>query len=203
MPKEICRHFQKKFPGWSFKLALTYTPEKNNFGAACPAFSLPATDGKTYSQADFLNGKPLVIMFICNHCPYVKAIEERLITLAADLKKAEINVVGICSNDEINYPDDSFANLKKRAEEKNYGFPYLHDKSQQVARTFGAVCTPDFFVYDNAGQLAYRGQLDDSWKDPGLVKHRELFEAVIELSKNQTISRPQIPAMGCSIKWVK
>lgn len=184
-------------------MALTYTPEKNDFGADCPDFSLPATDGKTYSRADFLNGKPLVVMFICNHCPYVKAIEDRLITLAADLKKLGIHVVGISSNDEIQYPADSFANLKKCAEEKNYGFPYLHDKSQQVARIFGAVCTPDFFVYDNSGQLAYRGQLDDSWKDPSQVKHRELFDAVVELSQNRPISRRQTPAMGCSIKWVK
>lgn len=183
-------------------MALTYTPQ-DKLGADCPDFSLPATDGKTYDRADFLNGKPLVIMFICNHCPYVKAIEDRLIQLAADLKMQGIHVVGICSNDEVNYPDDSFLNLKKRAEEKNYAFPYLHDRTQQVAKSFGAVCTPDFFVYDNSGLLAYRGQLDDSWKDPSLVQNRELYNAVIELSRNETISRPQKPAIGCSIKWVK
>lgn len=183
-------------------MALTYTPQ-DNLGADCPDFSLPATDGKTYKRADFINGKPLVIMFICNHCPYVKAIEDRLIKLATDLKIHGINVVGISSNDEINYPEDSFLNLKKRAEEKNYSFPYLHDKSQQAARDFGAVCTPDFFVYNNNGHLAYRGQLDDSWKEPSLVKNRELYDAVIELSQNKAVSRQQKPAMGCSIKWVK
>ena len=184
-------------------MALTYTPEKNQFGSDCPDFKLPAVDGKSYQKTDFLNGRPLVVMFICNHCPYVQAIEDRLIQLAADLKKHSIHVVGICSNDDKNYPDDSFANLKKRAEEKNYPFVYLHDETQQIARTFGAVCTPDFFVFDNSGKLAYRGRLDDSWKNASQVQQRELFDAVIELHSNKPISRPQIPSMGCSIKWVK
>lgn len=184
-------------------MALTYTPEKNEFGKPCPTFSLPATDGHNYKASDFLVGKPLVIMFICNHCPYVKAIEDRLIQLGRDLQKLNIPVVAICSNDDKNYPDDSFENLKKRSLEKSYPFVYLHDHTQEVARAFGAVCTPDFFVYDSQGLLAYRGQLDDSWKDPTQVKNRELYDAVIELSQNLPISKKQTPAMGCSIKWVK
>lgn len=180
-----------------------YTPEKIQFGIACPDFQLPGVDGKTYQLKDFLNSNPLVIMFICNHCPYVKAIEDRLITLGQDLKKLNINVVGICANDPTTYTEDSFENLKKRAQDKNYPFVYLHDESQKVAQSFGAICTPDYFVYDQNNKLAYRGRLDDSWKDESKVQKRELYNAVIELSRNQKISAPQIPSMGCSIKWVK
>ncbi|MEK6627443.1 MAG: thioredoxin family protein [Bdellovibrionota bacterium] len=184
-------------------MALVHTPEKIEFGQDLPDFLLLATDGKSYKKKDFLNHNPLVVMFICNHCPYVKAIEDRLIALGHDLKKLNINVIAICSNDEVNYPDDSYQNLKKRAEEKKYPFVYLHDKTQEVAKRFGAVCTPDFFVYDQQAKLSYRGNLDDSWKEPSQVKNRELFDAVIELSQNKKISRPQTPSMGCSIKWIK
>lgn len=180
-----------------------YTPETNEFGKSLPDFSLLATDGKTYSHTDFINNRPLVIMFICNHCPYVQAIEDRLITLGQDLKKLNVNVVAICSNDAESYPDDSYDNLKKRAEEKKYSFTYLYDETQQVAKTFGAVCTPDYFVYDQNAKLAYRGRLDDSWKDASQVKTRELYEAVLELADNKPITRTQTPSMGCSIKWVK
>lgn len=180
-----------------------YTPEKPELGKPCPDFNLPATDGKTYSLSNFKNGKPFLIMFICNHCPYVKAIEDRLITLGSDLKKLDINVVAICANDPQSYPEDSFTNLKKRAEEKNYSFIYLHDLSQQVAKRFGAICTPDYYVYDAQGKLAYRGRLDDSWKDPALVTTREMYDAILEISAGKAISKPQIPSMGCSIKWVK
>ncbi len=180
-----------------------YTPEKIEFGLSCPDFNLPATDGKTYSLKDFQNGYPLAVMFICNHCPYVKAIEDRLITLGHDLKKLGVNLVAICANDEFSYPEDSFVNLKKRAEERNYPFIYLHDKLQTVAKKFGALCTPDYFVYDSQTKLAYRGRLDDSWKDESQVKTRELFNAVTQLLNNQRISVPQVPSMGCSIKWIK
>ncbi|MBC7465889.1 MAG: thioredoxin family protein [Bdellovibrio sp.] len=180
-----------------------YTPEKPQFGLACPDFTLPATDGKTYSLKDFTNGKPFVVMFICNHCPYVKAIEGRLIQLGHDLKKHDINVIAICSNDAVTYSDDSFENLRTRAEEKKYPFVYLHDESQTVAKTFGAICTPDYFVYDGHARLTYRGRLDDSWKDPTLVTMREMYDAVLEIAAGQAISKPQTPSMGCSIKWIK
>lgn len=183
-------------------MALIHTP-KVELGQNCVDFTLPSVDGKTYSLNDFKNGHPLVIMFICNHCPYVKAIEDRLIQLGHDLNKQKINVVAICSNDENNYPDDSFENLKKRFFEKKYSFVYLHDKTQQTAKDFGAVCTPDYFVYDKNLKLAYRGRLDDSWKDAGSVTKRELFDAVLRLDKNQLIDFEQVPSMGCSIKWIK
>jgi peroxiredoxin len=183
-------------------MALTYTPDPE-IGKPCPDFTLPAVDGKIYSLIDFKNGHSLVVMFICNHCPYVKAIEDRLITLGNTLKARNINVVAICSNDAENYPDDSFENLKKRAKEKNYPFVYLHDETQQVAKTFGAVCTPDFFVYDKGNKLAYRGRLDDSWKEPDKVTRQELLEAVMKLEENQSLTEKQTPSMGCNIKWYK
>ncbi len=183
-------------------MALVHTPSPE-FGQDCPDFTLLATDVKTYSKKDFLNGKPFAVMFICNHCPYVKAIEDRLITLGHDLKKQGMNLVAICSNDGDSYPDDNFENLQKRAREKNYPFVYLHDKAQKIAKDFGAVCTPDYFVYDKNARLAYRGRLDDSWKDPALVTKRELFEAMLELNQEKPLSRAQVPSMGCSIKWLK
>lgn len=182
-------------------MATTFTPFAD-LGNDCPDFSLPAVDGKTYGLKDFSNGNPLVVMFICNHCPYVQAVEDRLIALGADLKAQGVNVVAICANDAKDHPEDSFENLQKRWKEKNYSFMYLHDESQKVAHQFGAVCTPDFFVYDKNLKLAYRGRLDDSWKDPAKVTQRELYNAVQKLLKNETLSDKQTPSMGCSIKWV-
>lgn len=181
-------------------MALTYTPE-NELGKDCPDFKLLGVDGKNYELKDFSNGKPLLIMFICNHCPYVKAIEDRLITLAHDLKKLGMNTVAICSNVSTKYKEDSFEGLKQRWEEKSYPFIYLHDEAQDVAKNFGAVCTPDFFVYDSNLKLAYRGRLDDSWKDETLVTKRELFSAMLNLNEKQQLTEKQTPSMGCSIKW--
>lgn len=178
-------------------------PPTTQAGLPIPNFTLPGVDGKIYSSEDFKNGQPLVVMFICNHCPYVKAIEDRLITLGHDLKKHHIHVVAICSNDEITYPEDAFENLKARYFEKNYSFYYLHDKTQAVAKSFGAVCTPDYFVYDKKGQLAYRGRLDDSWKDPSQVTKRELYDAVMLIKNNQPLNFTETASMGCSIKWIK
>ncbi len=183
-------------------MALTYTPEQIS-PTPCPDFDLLALDGKNYSLSNFKNGNPVLFMFICNHCPYVKAIEDRLIQLADDLKKENIHVVAICSNDEVNYPEDSFGNLKKRSVEKKYPFVYLYDKTQQVAKNFGAVCTPDFFLYDRELKLKYRGRLDDSWKDPSLVRNRELYLAALDLKYKNELSFNQTPSMGCSIKWIK
>ncbi|XGC79913.1 thioredoxin family protein [Bdellovibrio bacteriovorus] len=182
-------------------MALTFTPFPE-LGNDCPDFTLPAVDGKTYSLKDFPKGSPLVVMFICNHCPYVQAIEDRLITLGNDLKKQNVPVIGICSNDAKSHPEDSFENLKARAQEKNYPFVYLHDETQEVAHKFGAVCTPDYFVYDKNHKLAYRGRLDDSWKDASKVTKRELYDAVQALLKDQKATDEQVASMGCSIKWI-
>ena len=181
-------------------MALTFTPE-NELGKTCPDFKLLGVDGNHYELKDFTNGRPLLIMFICNHCPYVKAIEDRLIDLGHDLKKLNMNVVAICSNVSSKYKEDSFEGIKQRWQEKSYPFIYLHDESQEVAKNFGAVCTPDFFVYDGNLKLAYRGRLDDSWKDETLVTKKELFDAMIKLNNKQQLIEKQIPSMGCSIKW--
>ncbi len=180
-----------------------YTPEKPDFNSSCPDFTLPGVNGGVFSLVQFLNKKPFLIMFICNHCPYVNAIEDRLIQLALDLKKQDMNVIAICSNDQETYPDDSLPQLQKRMLDKKYPFFYLHDESQDVAKKFGAICTPDFFVYNQEAKLSYRGRLDDSWKDETLVTSRELFTAMQELAANQPISKPQTPSAGCSIKWIK
>lgn len=182
-------------------MALMHTPSSDQ-KLFVPDFTLPGLDGHTYQLKDFKNGHSLVVMFICNHCPYVKAIEDRLIQLGKDLKNMQVHLVAICSNDEVSYPADSFENLKNNWNEKKMGFTYLHDKTQTVAKTFGAVCTPDFFVYNPEGQLSYRGRLDDSWKESEKVTQRELLNAVIELENGRT---PQFetPSMGCSIKWIQ
>lgn len=182
-------------------MALTYTPE-NELGQKAPDFKLPAIDGTSWSLSDIQKGNPFLVMFICNHCPYVQAIEDRLIQLGHDLKKLNIPVVAISSNDAQAYPDDSFVEMKKRSQLKKYSFPYLHDDSQDVAKMFGAVCTPDFFLYNKKGQLAYRGRLDDNWKDASKVTKQELFLAAKNLLTDDHYPE-QRPSMGCSIKWKK
>jgi len=187
-------------------MALTYTP-RGELGSTCPDFSLPSVDGKKVSLADFAtSAQVLVVMFICSHCPYVKAIEDRLIALAAEFAGRPVAFVGICSNDSYDYPEDAPAALLARWREKGYGFPYLIDESQEVARAFGAVCTPDFFVYDRNRKLAYRGRLDDSWRAPERVQRRELRDAVVALLEAGGTApgkglTEQNPSMGCSIKW--
>jgi peroxiredoxin len=170
-------------------------------GTRCPDFRLPAVDGRSYARDDFARAPVLVVMFICNHCPYVKAVEDRLIELNRQYAPRGVQVVGVCSNDAVNYPDDAFDRLAERWRQKGYGFPYLHDESQEVARAFGAVCTPDIFVYDRDRQLVYRGRIDDSWKDPSRVIRRELADALDALLAGGRPSAEQKPSLGCSIKW--
>jgi peroxiredoxin len=170
-------------------------------GAPCPDFRLPAVDGNRYRRDDFGAKPVLVVMFICNHCPYVKAVEDRLITLARALEPRGVQFVAVCANDADSYPDDAFDKLAARWRERGYGFPYLHDEAQDVARAFGAVCTPDIFVFDRDRRLAYRGRIDDSWKDETRVTRRELADAIEALLAGRQPSREQRPSMGCSIKW--
>lgn len=181
-------------------MALTYTPA-GELGARCPDFKLPSVDGKTYALKDFADSKILIVGFICNHCPYVQAIEGRLIHLAQSWEGKGAQFVGICSNDPTDHPEDKPEALKKRWLEKNYKFPYLVDESQATARAFAAVCTPDFFVFDQDRRLAYRGRLDDSWKNQENVKNEELKTAVAKLLAGQPLDSIQNPSMGCSIKW--
>jgi peroxiredoxin len=171
-------------------------------GMDAPAFRLPGTDGNTWELDDFDDADIFVAMFICNHCPYVKAVRERLIELADDFEDESVAFVAINPNDAEEYPDDSFERMKEVADEYDYPFPYLRDESQQVALDYGAVCTPDIFVFDDARQLAYRGRVDDNWKEPDDVTREDLRIAIETLLEGD---RPdpdeQHPSRGCSIKW--
>ena len=170
-------------------------------GMECPNFNLTSVEGKSIQLNDFQNKEVLLVMFICNHCPYVKAIEDRLIKLGLDYSEKSVQLIAICSNDPSEYPEDSPENLLKRSREKNYPFPYLLDETQQVAQQFGAVCTPDFFMFNGSRKLVYRGRLDDSWKDPSLVQKQELRDAIETTLEGKTPPIEQKPSMGCSIKW--
>lgn len=183
-------------------MALTYTPA-GELGSTCPDFNLPGVDGKIFARKDFASAKALVVMFICNHCPYVKAIEERIIKLAHEMIPQGAAFVGVCSNDPSDYPEDQPSELLKRWRELNYGFPYLIDESQKMARDFGAVCTPDIYVYDSTHKLRYRGRLDDSWRNPQTVKREELKIALNNVLQNLPNVGVQNSSMGCSIKWKK
>ena len=170
-------------------------------GTPCPDFHLPSVDAKKYRRDDFKDRQVLVVMFICNHCPYVMAVEDRIIQLRREYEGKSVQLVGICSNDPTDYPDDSLENLKKRWTQKQYGFPYLHDLEQSAAKVFGAVCTPEFYVYGPDRKLAYHGRLDDNWQQADKVTRREIKEAIDLLLAGKKPSAKQTPSMGCSIKW--
>lgn len=170
-------------------------------GTDCPSFSLNSVDNKSYGLKDFKDSSALLVAFICNHCPYVRAIEDRLIAMRKAFSIEELAIVGICANDPIGYPDDKPENLYVRWKEKEYGFPYLIDAEQTVAKSFGAVCTPDLFLFDGERKLFYHGQLDDHWRDASLVKREYLKEAIGAILKKQRPPKEQKPSMGCSIKW--
>jgi peroxiredoxin len=172
-----------------------------DFGWKAPAFRLPATDGRTLSLADIRGERGTLIVFICNHCPYVKAIVSRLVRDAAELQALGIGVAAICANDSTAYPADSFDGMKAFAEAHGFTFPYLHDDSQEVARAYEAVCTPDFFGFNAADELQYRGRLDESKATLVPDARRELFEAMIAVAETGQGPREQTPSMGCSIKW--
>ncbi|MFY9699523.1 MAG: thioredoxin family protein [Rhodoplanes sp.] len=177
------------------------TAESTVLGTPAPQFRLPATDGKTYALQDIAGSKGTVIVFICNHCPYVKAVIDRLVQDANALMAEGIGFAAICSNDAENYPDDSFDNMKRFAEKHGFSFPYLHDEDQSVARAYGAMCTPDFFGYDAQLKLRYRGRLDEGRTTPPPANaRRELVEAKRAIAQGKAPSG-QMPSVGCSIKW--
>ena len=172
-----------------------------DFGWKAPDFRLPATDGKSWSLADVRGPRGTLIVFICNHCPYVKAVVPRLVRDAKDLQSAGLGVAAISSNDSSAYPEDSFDNMKAFAETHGFTFPYLHDESQEVARAYEAVCTPDFFGFNADDELQYRGRLDESKTTLVPDARRELYEAMMAVARTGHGPREQIPSMGCSIKW--
>lgn len=173
-----------------------------DFGAPAVDFELPGIDGRNWTLADCKGENGLLIMFICNHCPYVKAIRERLVRDTRELLDYGINSVAIMANDPAQYEEDSFENMQKVAAEYEFPFPYLIDESQAVAKAYGAVCTPDFFGYNGDLELQFRGRLDASRKETAPEDaHRDLFEAMVQVAKTGQGPAEQIPSMGCSIKW--
>jgi peroxiredoxin len=171
-------------------------------GMKAPDFSLPDTDGKRVSLSDLAGAPALLVMFICNHCPYVKHVKRDLARLAAEYGKRGAAIVGINSNDASAYPDDSPENMKKERAAFGYGFPYLYDETQEVARAYRAACTPDFYVFDRDRRLAYRGQLDDSRPGNGIpVTGKDLRAALDAVLAGRPAPAGQKPSMGCNIKW--
>jgi peroxiredoxin len=172
-----------------------------DFGWQALDFDLPATDGKRYRLSDVRGQNGLLLMFICNHCPYVKAVRSRIIRDCRELATHGIGCVAISSNDPADYPEDSFENMKQVAKQFDYPFPYLYDETQEVARAYGAVCTPDFFGFNKALELQYRGRLDSSRTSPVPDARRDLFEAMLQVARTAKGPAEQIASMGCSIKW--
>ena len=170
-------------------------------GAPAHDFSLPGTDGKIWSLENFKDKKALAIIFMCNHCPYVKAVLQRLIDLQNDYADRSAQLVGINSNDAVKYPDDSMENMQKTAREKGFSFPYLFDESQEVAKKYKAVCTPDIYVYGEERKLIYRGRIDDNWERPEKVTRQDLRDAIESILSGNKVSDDQVSSMGCSIKW--
>jgi len=172
-----------------------------DFGARAPDFVLPATDGKTYRLADIQGPKGTLVMFICNHCPFVKAVIDRIVADAKILQAVGIGITAVCANDAGEYPEDSPEKMVSFAKTHGFTFPYLHDATQETARAYGAVCTPDFFGYNAAGELQYRGRLDASRMEPVPNARRELLEAMQQIAATGQGPREQVPSMGCNIKW--
>ena len=172
-----------------------------SLGTAAIDFKLPGIDGVEYSLDTFADSKVLVIIFMCNHCPYVKAVIQRLIDLQEDTLSQGVRLVGINCNDAQKYPDDSFESMQKVAMEWGMNFSYLFDESQTVAKKYDAVCTPDIYVYGKEKKLLYRGRMDDNWENVEQVTQRDLKQAIDCILAGQEVPAKQVPSMGCSIKW--
>ena len=171
-------------------------------GSALIPFSLPGTDGKTYSDASFKDARVLVVIFTCNHCPYAKAVEDRLVAIQRDYRDKGVALVAINPNDATKYPEDGFDAMKVRATEKSFNFPYLRDETQAIARAYDAACTPDLFVFDESRHLVYNGRIDDNWKEPENVTKHELRELLDATLAGTQVDFEHVPSMGCSIKWL-
>ncbi|MGV6811859.1 MAG: thioredoxin family protein [Brevirhabdus sp.] len=181
---------------------MAVTPPVCDFDWPAPDFALPGTDGKTYTLDDVKGPNGTLVMFICNHCPYVLAVLDRILRDAKELQDMGVGVVAISSNDVETYPQDSFENMAKMAEEQGFTFPYLYDESQDIARAYDAACTPDFFGFNADMGLQYRGRLDASRKEAGPADlRRDLFEAMKQVAETGKGPAEQVPSMGCSIKW--
>ena len=200
----------KGFPGKKFSYifgkVLTMARTLSNMlplDTIAPGFTLPDTvSGKMVSLDELKSEQATVVMFICNHCPFVKHVDEQLVAMAQDYQAKGVSFIAISSNDAENYPQDRPELMKAEAEKLHYPFPYLYDESQGVAKAYNAACTPDFYVFDGNLKCAYRGQLDDSRPDNGKpVTGSDLRLALDEILEEKAVSAPQIPSLGCNIKW--
>jgi peroxiredoxin len=173
----------------------------SDIGAQAPDFELVGTDGRRYRRDQLAGPNGLLVMFICNHCPYVKAVIDKIVRDAAALKPQGIGSVAISSNDPTDYPEDSFENMKTVAARLHFPFPYLWDETQDVAKAYGAVCTPEFFGYNGKLELQYRGRLDDSGRSSKPDAPRELYDAMVQVARTGKGPASQTASIGCSIKW--
>ena len=170
-------------------------------GDAAPDFSLPGVDGNTHALADFGDATALVVVFSCNHCPYVQAYEDRLIAIQRDYETRKVRLVAINSNDDRTYPEDSFEQMAARSRAQGFNFPYLRDASQAVAHAYGATHTPHLFVFDRARRLRYTGKIDDNWQNPRAVTRRYLRDALDAILQDHAPTESTTHAIGCTIKW--
>ena len=177
---------------------MSYIP----LGTTSPDFHLKATDNNFYNLSSFSDKNILVVMFTCNHCPFVKAYEDRLIKIQEDYSNRSVSLVAINSNETINYPEDTFEKMQTRVTEKSYNFPYLRDEDQSVASSYGASFTPEIFVFDSDRKLRYHGRIDDN-KDPDSVTSSDLRLALDAILSDSTVDNPETHGIGCSIKWAK
>jgi peroxiredoxin len=174
---------------------------KLSIGSTIPGFKLPGTDENNYSPESFKDSKGLIVIFSCNHCPYVQAYEERMINIQNQYRNKGIVVIAINPNDSTTHPDDSFDNMKKRATEKKFNFIYLRDEDQSVAKSFDATHTPEIFLFNDERKLIYHGKIDDNWQEPAKVVNAYLKNAIEEMLNGNEISVPETYSIGCTIKW--
>jgi len=175
--------------------------DKLKIGSKAPDFNLLGVDNKFYSLDSFADKKILIVIFSCNHCPYVQAYEQRIISIQKEFSEKGVQIVAINSNEDKNYPEDSFDQMIKRSNEKQFNFPYLRDETQEVAKAYGATHTPEIFLFDQERKLRYHGKIDDNWKEPEKVKYQYLRKAIEEVLEGKEVSIPETFSIGCTIKW--
>jgi peroxiredoxin len=175
--------------------------DKLKIGSKAPDFNLLGVDNKFNSLDSFADKKILIVIFSCNHCPYVQAYEQRIISIQKEFSEKGVQIVAINSNEDKNYPEDSFDEMIKRSNEKQFNFPYLRDETQEVAKAYGATHTPEIFLFDQERKLRYHGKIDDNWKEPEKVKYQYLRKAIEEVLEGKEVSIPETFSIGCTIKW--
>ena len=175
--------------------------KKLEIGQRAPEFCLPGVDGKDHALSQYKDKKVVVVMFTCNHCPYVQAYEDRLIAIQHDFAGKGVQLIAINANDAAGYPEDGFDNMVRRAQKKSYNFPYLRDETQRTARAYGAEYTPEAFVLNSRGELHYVGRVDDNWQNPDKAKFHNLRDAIEAVLAHKKVENPVTHAIGCTIKW--